>query len=257
MKIMSVKDLENIRQEHSKRLYWPDAVKVNIGMASCGIAAGAQASYEMAKEVFPAGTGVQICQTGCIGFCEEEPLVEILGYGKPRVMYKHITEKKIADAIKGYMEGDFNKKWILGQMQDPRNVLEDDIDNALAGMAPVDGIPYLEDIPFYRKQVKIALRNCGYIDPDSIEEYIARKGYLAFLQALQRNGSRPTSSPSLKNPDCADAAAAVSQPESSGPPAPNKKGGATSSAMRMKATRAHTWIAASWRVIPTACWKVC
>ena len=136
MKIMSVKDLENIRQEHSKRLYWPDAVKVNIGMASCGIAAGAQASYDMAKEVFPAGTGVQICQTGCIGFCEEEPLVEILGYGKPRVMYKHITEKKIADAIKGYMEGDFNKKWILGQMQDPRNVLEEDIDNALAGLAP-------------------------------------------------------------------------------------------------------------------------
>ena len=127
MKILSVDDLEKIGQEHSKRLYWPDAVKVNIGMASCGIAAGAQASYEKAKETFPAGTGVQICQTGCIGFCEEEPLVEILGYGKPRVMYKHITEDKIADAIKGYMDGDFNKKWILGQMRDPRSLMEEDL----------------------------------------------------------------------------------------------------------------------------------
>jgi len=184
MKIHSVDDLAKIGQEYSKRLYWPDAVKVNIGMASCGIAAGARASYEKAKEVFPAGTGVQICQTGCIGFCEEEPLVEILGYGKPRVMYKHITEDKIADAIKGYMDGDFNKKWILGQVRDARNVLEDGTDNPLAGTEPLDGIPYLEDIPFYSKQVKIALRNCGYIDPDSIEEYIARSGYRAFLQSL-------------------------------------------------------------------------
>ncbi len=189
MKILSVDDLEKIGQEHSKRLYWPDAVKVNIGMASCGIAAGAQASYEKAKETFPAGTGVQICQTGCIGFCEEEPLVEILGYGKPRVMYKHITEDKIADAIRGYMDGDFNKKWILGQMRDARNVLEDGTDNALAGIEPVDGIPYLEDIPFYSKQVKIALRNCGYIDPDSIEEYIAKSGYRAFLQCLHEMDS--------------------------------------------------------------------
>jgi len=38
MKIQSVKDLEQIREEYSKRLYYPEAVKVNIGMASCGIA---------------------------------------------------------------------------------------------------------------------------------------------------------------------------------------------------------------------------
>jgi NADH:ubiquinone oxidoreductase subunit F (NADH-binding)/(2Fe-2S) ferredoxin len=185
MKILSVEDLEKIRQEHNKRLYWPDAVKVNIGMASCGIAAGAQASYEKAKEVFPAGSGVQICQTGCIGFCEEEPLVEILGYGKPRLMYRHLTEKKIAETIKGYMDGEFNKKWVLGQMRDPRNILENDLENPVAGIETVNGFPFLEDIPFYSKQVKVALRNCGYIDPDSIDEYIARKGYRAFLQALQ------------------------------------------------------------------------
>ena len=70
MKILSVDDLDKIGQEHSKRLYWPDAVKVNIGMASCGIAAGAQDAFDKAKETFAEDNGIAICQTGCIGFCE-------------------------------------------------------------------------------------------------------------------------------------------------------------------------------------------
>jgi NADH:ubiquinone oxidoreductase subunit F (NADH-binding)/Pyruvate/2-oxoacid:ferredoxin oxidoreductase delta subunit/(2Fe-2S) ferredoxin len=153
-------------------------------MASCGIAAGAQKTYEKAKELYPAGSGVQVCQTGCIGFCEEEPLVEILGYGKPRVIYRHITADKIADAIQSYLDGEFKKKWILGQMRDPRGTIDDKIDNPLADVSPLEGIQFFEDMPFYNKQVKIALRNCGYIDPDCIEEYIARQGYRAFLQTL-------------------------------------------------------------------------
>jgi len=184
MKIQSAEDLEKISRQYQQRLYRPDTVKVNIGMASCGIAAGAQDAFEKAREIYPAGAGVQVCQTGCIGFCEEEPLVEILGYGKPRVMYKHITADKIADTIQGYLDGDFKKKRILGQMRDPRCILEEKIDNPLAEVTPVEGIPFLEDIPFYSKQVKIALRNCGYIDPDSIEEYIAKRGYQAFIQTL-------------------------------------------------------------------------
>ena len=45
--------------------------------------------------------------------------------------------------------------------------------------------PVLEDISFYGDQVKVAMRNCGYINPDAIEEYFARKGYVAFLNALK------------------------------------------------------------------------
>jgi len=166
-------------------LYYPEAIKVNIGIASCGIAAGAQASLETAVKEFPGNNGVSINQTGCIGFCEQEPLVEIFEKGKPRLLYKNITEDKILDIIQDYRESNFNKKLILGQMQDPRSTLENDIQNPMSGVTPLEGIPVLEDIPFFNKQVKIALRNCGYINPDSIEEYIARKGYLAFIQALK------------------------------------------------------------------------
>jgi len=184
MKIESIKDLEAISQEFRKKLYYPEAIKVNIGMASCGIAAGAQTSLEAALKEFPGDNGVSLNQTGCLGFCELEPLVEIFGSGKSRVLYKKITEDKIIDTIQDYKEGNFNKKLILGQMRDPRSLLEDDIENPLADVTPLEKIPFLEDIPFYNKQVKIALRNCGYIDPDSIEEYIAKEGYFAFIKVL-------------------------------------------------------------------------
>jgi len=184
MKIQSIKHLEQLRQEYGKKLYFPELIKVNIGMASCGIAAGAKASLEKALKDFPRERGFQVCQTGCLGFCEEEPLVEILGSGRPRVIYRRITDDKITDAIQGFSQGDINEKWVLGQMMDPRCVLEDHLENPLAGVKPIEAIPFLEEIPFYRDQAKIALRNCGYIDPDSIEEYIARCGYFALIRAL-------------------------------------------------------------------------
>jgi len=186
MQVRSFKDLEKITRDYRKKLYYPGGIKVNIGMASCGIAAGAKASFEKALERFPQGNGTQISQTGCLGLCQEEPLVEMLGNGKPRIIYRHLTEDKILDAIEGYIQGDFNTKWILAQLRDPRSLLEDSIENPLAEVEPIQGIPFLEDIPFYSKQTKIALRNCGYIDPGSIEEYMAKGGYLAFIQSLSQ-----------------------------------------------------------------------
>ena len=185
MKIESTADLEKIRQEYSNKLYYPDSTKVLFGMASCGIAAGAKAAFEKAQQDFPQGNGIQISQTGCLGFCEAEPLIEIVQTGRPRVIYQKITEDKIVEVIHSYLENDFKKtKWILGQVRDPRSLMEDQVENPIREVDPIEKIPFLEDTPFYHNQVKIALRNCGYIDPDSIEEYIARGGYFAFFRAL-------------------------------------------------------------------------
>jgi len=185
MKIQSTVDLEKISKEYSSKLYYPDTTKVLVGMASCGIAAGGKAAFEKALQDFPEGNGVQISQTGCLGFCEVEPLVEIAAAGKQRIVYQNITADKIVDVIHSYLENDFTKtKWILGQVRDPRSLLEDQIENPVGGVEALEKIPFLEDTSFYNNQVKIALRNCGYIDPDSIEEYIARGGYFALFRAL-------------------------------------------------------------------------
>ncbi|MFZ7112196.1 MAG: NADH-ubiquinone oxidoreductase-F iron-sulfur binding region domain-containing protein [Desulfatiglandales bacterium] len=186
MKIESIEDLEKLNRESCRRLYYPDGIKVNIGLAMCGIAAGAKASLERAREAFPPGKGVEIAQSGCLGFCREEPLVEILESGKPRIVYKRITEDKILDLIEGYREGELHREWALGQMRDPRSLLEEDLVNPLDSVTPLEGVPFLEDLPFFSKQKKIALRNAGYIDPERIEEYVARGGYFAFLRALYK-----------------------------------------------------------------------
>ncbi len=187
MKIQSLKDLDDIRRETEGRLFSPEGIKVNIGMASCGLAAGAQDAFDKALEQYPGDNGIQINQTGCIGFCEQEPLVEIFSAGKARVIYQNITADRILEAIESYQAEDFEKKkkWILGQVKDPRTLLEDDRENPLDDVEPIKGLPVLEEVPFYKKQVKVAMRNCGYIDPDAIEEYIARRGYEAFLKCLQ------------------------------------------------------------------------
>ncbi|MCD4677137.1 MAG: 4Fe-4S binding protein [Desulfobacula sp.] len=191
MNIQSVKDLEIIKKEYRLNLNFPETVKVNIGMASCGIAAGAMDSFVTAKQEFSQNKDIEICQTGCLGYCEVEPLVEIISKDKPRILYKNVSKDKIIDIINAYINNDFNnkkiKKLVLGQIKDPRSLLEDDMDNPQGNIEPVEGIAFLEDIPFFKGQVKIALRNCGYIDPDSIEEYFAKQGYIAFLNALKEN----------------------------------------------------------------------
>ncbi|MBW1739846.1 MAG: FAD-dependent oxidoreductase [Deltaproteobacteria bacterium] len=185
MKIRSLQDLEDIKNKTVPALYHPEGIKVNFGMASCGISAGAKKALQRAQEEWPPGSnGLRLAQTGCLGFCQEEPLVEILEPGSPRIVYKHITEEKIIELINARLKGDLKGKWALGQFKDPRSILEEDTPNPVSESVLVKNIPILEDIPFYGKQLKVALRNCGYLDPDNIEEYIGRGGFFALHRCL-------------------------------------------------------------------------
>ena len=257
MKIESTTDLEKIRQEYSNKLYYPDSTKVLFGMASCGIAAGAKAAFEKALAEFPQGNGIQLSQTGCLGFCEVEPLIEIAQAGRPRIIYQNITEDKIVDVIHSYLEKDFKKKkWILGQVRDPRSLMEDQVENPVREIDPIEKIPFLEDTPFYQNQVKIAMRNCGYIDPDCIEEYIARGGYFAFFRALFDHKPEEVIQ-IVKDSGLRGRGGGGFQPGLNGRPAPGITAKDISFAMPMKATRALTWTEAFWKEIPTAFWKGC
>ncbi len=106
----------------------------------------------------------KVVMTGCFGFCEKGPIVKVL---PDNTFYTQVTP---ADA----------EEIVAEHIYKGRRV------NRLLYMNP-ESQEHVEDskhMGFYRKQIRIALRNCGFIDPENIEEYIARDGYSALGKVL-------------------------------------------------------------------------
>lgn len=105
---------------------------------------------------------VQIVKTGCFGFCEKGPIVKVLPEDSFYVEVKPEDAKEIiAEQI---IKGREVRRLLYNKEKKSRESVE--------------------DIQFYQKQLRIVLRNCGVINPENIDEYIARDGYLALEKAL-------------------------------------------------------------------------
>ncbi len=186
MKIRTKDDLEKIREKGLKALY-PKKTKVSVGMATCGLSTGAGKVYEaiqklVEKERLP----IQVNQTGCIGFCQKEPVVDIFEPGKPRIFYQEVTSEKATRFILEWAENRVVKDWVFCKMEGEDLIAENrSLEYPLQKIPEgIDGTPHYHQVPFYNKQLKIALRNCGLINPDRIEEYIARGGYFSLYKAI-------------------------------------------------------------------------
>jgi NADH-quinone oxidoreductase subunit F len=106
---------------------------------------------------------IGVVETGCLGPCAAGPVAVIYPDG---VLYQNLKAE--------------NAERIVTE-----HLLKGRVVKELAAETPADiDMPGLKDIPFFKKQVKIVLRNCGMIDPLNIEEYIARDGYQALAKAL-------------------------------------------------------------------------
>jgi len=186
MKIRTKTDLEKIKERGIEILY-PKGIKISVGMATCGISTGAQKVYEtIQNEVEKSRLPIIINQTGCIGFCQREPVVDILEPGKPRVFYQEVTPEKAMRLVHEWIENRVIKDWLFFKMEDEEWIVDNKFWNYSIKQLPkgLDGAYIYRQIPFYNKQLKIALRNCGFINPDHIEEYIARGGYFPLYKAL-------------------------------------------------------------------------
>ncbi len=107
---------------------------------------------------------VQVVTTGCFGFCEKGPIVKSL---PDNTFYTEVQPEHAEDIVKEHViKGRTVEKLLY---KDPSNK-EIIVDSKHMG--------------FYKKQLRIALRNCGFLDPENIEEYIARDGYEALGKAL-------------------------------------------------------------------------
>ena len=186
MKVKTREDLDKLRQEGLKSLY-PDKPKITVGMATCGIATGAKRVFDaLADEVEKRKLDVVVSQTGCIGYCQREPLVDILRRGRERIYYKEMTPEDAVRLLDESMAAKATVDWGLFRMDGEENLIENETIRYVESHYRVgdNSIPLYKEIPFFEKQVKIALRNCGFIDPGRIEEYVAKGGYYVLLKVL-------------------------------------------------------------------------
>ena len=106
----SLEELQAIRdkmkaQFSNRGMAEGDDVKIVVGMATCGIAAGARATLKaITDEVEARGmTNVKIAQTGCIGICKYEPIVDVIMPGQEKVTYVHVSPERVKTIIANHV----------------------------------------------------------------------------------------------------------------------------------------------------------
>ena len=132
----------------------------------CRVLEAEQLKKNLQREIIIQGLSeeIQLVTTGCFGFCEKGPLVKI---SPDNTFYVQVQPEDAAELIHQH----FVKKRKLERLLyiHPETKLR---------------VTESKDMDFYKKQYRIALRNCGFIDPENIEEYIARDGYTALGKCL-------------------------------------------------------------------------
>lgn len=131
--------------------------EVAVGMSSCGIASGARVVFQtLARDVADRGLPFDVVETGCVGACHAEPLVEVRQADGKKYLYGNVDEVKARSIVESHLQ---------------------------AGV-PVADLLIPDDYTYFARQKRIILSNCGVINPESIEQYMARDGYAALRKAL-------------------------------------------------------------------------
>ena len=140
-----------------------------LGVASCSVSAGAEetraALWNWLREH---NSGAELLEVGCVGLCSAEPILDIRLPGRRKLSFARVTAREVPGLLSNLLgpDPDPSRHSLLGQSR------EADAENW-------EGIPFLDEHPFFRIQTRRVLRNCGVIDPGSIDEYLARGGYQA------------------------------------------------------------------------------
>lgn len=185
MKILSIHDLQSIRKKAGQALSLREESNEIVAEKSCGLAVGtkhlqilvcggtgckASSSHtitdHLQKKLEANGISnqVEVITVGCFGFCEKGPIVKII---PDNTFYTQVTPEDAEEIITEHIMGGRKIERLL--YEDPKT------EKAVSDSKHMD---------FYRKQLRVALRNCGFIDPENIEEYIARNGYFALADCL-------------------------------------------------------------------------
>ena len=139
---------------------------VSVCFGTCCVQAGARdvkAAFEYAVSREKLGKRVRVVNGTCSALCDRGPVVRVEPDG---ITYAGVTPDDAGEIVREHLKG--------GRV----------VKRLVSGEAGLDSMPAVSDVGFFREQVLIAMRNRGRIDPDSIDDYIARDGYLALARAL-------------------------------------------------------------------------
>ena len=179
-KLLNGDDLLRVHEKARKDLLkrQQTGATIFIGMGTCGVAAGAaEIESLIRKELAQRHLEAEIVPVGCIGMCFKEPLVDIQSPGQPRVTYSNVKPGMVPRLIDEHLiKGQFVPGLALGQLVTNHGTVCEPIRD--------ENLPEYSKLPFYQKQIRVALSNCGMLDPESIENYIASDGYHALHKAL-------------------------------------------------------------------------
>ncbi len=161
------KVLRQVRREK------PDLPVIYVSSGSGSVIAGSEKT-SAALKLYLSDNKInsQLVNVGCIGPANYEPLVGVQIPGKNILFYRNITEEKVDPLLNGVFHNDISEDDLVGQ-------------TGTEGFETWPGIPFMHQLPYFAKQKRIILGNCRCFDPESIEEYIARGGYSAFVKAIR------------------------------------------------------------------------
>ena len=180
--VSGLEDLERLAQQGRESLY-PSRPKLVVGMSSCGLASGAGEQFEILKTaIAKREANIVLARTGCIGYCQREPFVDVILPGQPRVIFAKLKLDELENLVAMVEQGEVPTKKALAYIEQPAQEILGAKTTAKGN--GLDGLPHIMELEFYRKQRHVALRNCGFLDPGNIEEYIARGGYRALFRVL-------------------------------------------------------------------------
>ena len=147
-----------------------------IGMGTCGLAAGAQNTYNaLINEIHKYQLNVKVIPVGCVGACFAEPILDIKMPGKARLVYENVTKDKVAEIIhRTLQKGEIIDDMIMAQYKSEEDENYTNI---------ID----INDYHYFKDQKKFVISRCGIVNPESLEEYIAYDdGYKALADVLEK-----------------------------------------------------------------------
>ena len=167
MLINNLEDLQEIKKEYNEMMGGYKYQAFICGGTGCVSANCAEVEAALRAELAKRGmqNDVAVIKRGCMGTCAVGPVVYVLPEG---AYYTEMTPEKMRSVVDSH--------FIHGKV-----VEEYTFYDTLRGKH----VPNIEDITFFKKQIRIALRNCGYIDVEKIESYIAKDGYFALYDVLK------------------------------------------------------------------------